>query len=246
MFEDSQIETDCTGDTALLATPHPAFDAGRPCRTSQRNRQKQACAGIVAPQSPPCHPAGPWDACGWQSRGIARNEIGSHPGEAYAPFRSTAYRDFAWMSPIPFRCASTGVLRRRVAKAVSHLLLRSLCLVPLPLPPQLSTAGYRDPGQLQGASSLHTPVVAVRFLPPCLPLRLRKWMTVATQRFCFRQALRVVSQSQALCLPSENRIGEFARTLLLPKPARHPFETGTENAREDRHPLTHTYAHACA
>jgi len=158
----------------LLGTPHPAFDAGRPCRTSQRNRDKQACVGIVAPQSPPCRPAGPWDACGRQSRGIARNEIGSRPGEAQAPCRSTAYRDFAWMSPIPFRCASASALRRRVAKAVSHLLLRRLCLVPLPLPPQLSTAGYRDPGQLQGAASLHTPVVAVRFLPPCLPLRLRK------------------------------------------------------------------------
>jgi hypothetical protein len=33
-FGDSHIETYCTGDTMLPVTPHPAFDAGRPCRTS--------------------------------------------------------------------------------------------------------------------------------------------------------------------------------------------------------------------
>ena len=50
-----------------------------------------------------------------------------------------------------------------------------------------------------------------------------------TQRGCF-QALRVHGwQSQALCRPFKTIHGEFARTLLLPMPARRPFERGTEN-----------------
>ncbi len=60
-----------------------------------------------------------------------------------------------------------------------------------------------------------------RLLPSSLPLLssgFRKWKTVTNSTLLFCQALRVGSQSQALCLPSENRIGEFARTLLLPSP----------------------------
>jgi hypothetical protein len=238
VFEDSQIEADCTGDTTLLATPHPAFDAGRPCRTSQRNRHKQACGGIVAPQSPPCHPAEPWSVCGRKSRGIARIGIGSHPGEAYAPFRSTAYRDFAWMSPIPFRCASASALRRRVAKAVSHLLLRRLCLVLLPLPPQLSTAGYRDPGQLQGASSLHTPVVAVCFLPPCLPLRLRKRKPWQLNASVFaKPSGSAVSRKLYACRAK-------TESASLPAPLCYPCPP-TALLREGQRTLTCAHTHTC-
>lgn len=43
-FGDSHIETYCIGDTMLPVTPHPAFDAGRPCRTSDdTDASKQAC-----------------------------------------------------------------------------------------------------------------------------------------------------------------------------------------------------------
>ena len=139
------------------------------------------------------------------------------------------------MSPIPFRCASASALRRRVAKAVSHLLLRRLCLVPLPLPPQLSTAGYRDPGQLQGAASLHTPVVAVRFLPPCLPLRLRKWKTVATQRFCFLRALRVESQNgYVVAFRAKTEAASLPAPLCYPCPPATPLSLAQRSSSRVR------------
>jgi hypothetical protein len=236
----------------------------------QRNRHKQACGGIVAPQSPPCRPAGPWDACGRQSRVIARIGIGNHPGEAWTPCRSTACRDFAWMSPIPFRCASASALRRRFTKAVSHLRLLLPCSVcasglnaSMPLPPRgdpsgaiALIAGHGLSPPVTGApkelrhgnrltAALHRSSPLASFRPAFL--RLRKWKTVATQRFCFRRALRVkIQNGYVVAFRAKTESASLPAPLLLPMPARHPFETGTENAREDRHPLTHTYAHACA
>jgi hypothetical protein len=167
------------------------------------------------------------------------------------------------MSPIPLRCASTSALRRRFTKAVSHLRLLLPCSVcasglnaSMPLPPRgdpsgaiALIAGHGLSPPVTGApkelrhgnrltAALHRSSPLASFRPAFL--RLRKWKTVATQRFCFHQALRVVSQSQALCLPSENRSGEFARTPLLPIPARHPFELGTEISHTCAHAHTHT------
>ena len=145
LFPQSSSPADMAGKSTREATHHVASDAGRPCRTSQRNRQKQACDGIVAPQSPPCRPAGPWGACGRQSRGIARNGIGSHPGEAWTPCRSTACRDFAWMSPIPFRCASASALRPWIAKAVRQLHGFRILAAPLPSPSAQDTPDTGNP-----------------------------------------------------------------------------------------------------
>jgi hypothetical protein len=131
--------------------------------------ETSACVGIVAPQSPPCRPAGPWDACGQQSRGIARNEIGRHPGEAWTPCGSTAYRDFAWISPIPFQCASASALRRRGAKAVSQLPGFRIYAAPLPLPPAFVHRRIQGPRTTVGGLRRYTlSFVAVCFLPPCL------------------------------------------------------------------------------
>ena len=56
------------------------------------------------------------------------------------------------------------------SKAVSQLRGFRIYAAPLPSPPQLSTAEYRDPEQLQGASSLRA-VICRRLLPSALPLR---------------------------------------------------------------------------
>ena len=99
------------------------------------------------------------------------------------------------------------------------------CLRTRHTPKRKSPPDTGSPISSHGAALQRAPCVprlSGLFLPPCLPSVCVNGNR-ETQRFCFPQALRVESQSQALCLPSENRIGEFARTPLLPMPARHPF-----------------------
>jgi len=60
-----------------------------------------------------------------------------------------------------------GALRLQDSKAVSQLLGFRIYAAPLPSPPQLFTAEYRDPEQLQGASSIRA-VICHRLLPSAL------------------------------------------------------------------------------
>ena len=79
-------------------------------------------------------------------------------------------------------------LRLRDGKAVSQLLGFRIYAAPLPLPPQLFTAEYRAPEQLQGASSLRT-IICRRLLPSALPLKPSGCVdgNRETQRFSFPQ-----------------------------------------------------------
>jgi hypothetical protein len=96
------------------------------------------------------------------------------------------------------------------------------CLRTRHTPKRKSPPDTGSPISSHGAALQHAPCeprLSGLFLPPCLPSVCVNGNR-ETQRFCFPQALWVVSQPQALCLPSENRSGEFPH--LFCYPARPP------------------------
>jgi len=171
-------------------TPHPAFDAGRPCRTSQRNRctmntyvHRHRCAGIVT-----LHRKGALCRSRTAGQGDARNETARKKNTSASAFQAKGdlRLECRCLRGLVSDGASASALRRRDGKAVSHLLGFRIFAAPLPLPPQLFTAEYRVPEQLQGASSLRA-VICRRLLASALPLSPSGCVNGnrETQRFSF-------------------------------------------------------------
>ncbi len=204
-------------------TPHPAFDAGRPCHTSDdTDASKQAC--VASDSSCPNRHHGALRGRGTLadggSRGLHVTEAPPARRSVKTPFwsKGNLLTSLGW-NRTRFYVQSASALQPSDRQGDQSASLRRLCLAALPLTSAQATQNTWPPSCADGLRRLLASCCSL--LSSALPLLssgFRKWKSVTNSTILFCQALRVVSQSQALCLPSENRIGEFARTLLLPSP----------------------------
>jgi len=122
---------------------------------------------------------------GRRDRGMRETKPLGSKTQAQAPFRPkgtfglsvATFADSFLMAHPPAHSAS-GTARRSVIFTAPPLLR----CTPLTSAQSTPDTGARP---VQMVCVVCSPVVAVCFLPPCLPLRLRKRKTVATQRFYF-------------------------------------------------------------
>ena len=116
---------------------------------------------------------------GRRSRGIARNETARKQNTSASAFQAKGdlRLECRYLRGLVSDGASASALHQMVGKVISQLPGFRIFAASLPSPPQLSTAGYRDPGQRQGgfvAPRCHLSPFA-SFHPASEAIRFRSW-----------------------------------------------------------------------